>query len=81
MHHGTTHDPLRALDTLDRYGWRARWVTDLGTPAIVDRSRRMLLLDLGVSRSEAEAMLLGLLGSGHPRSEPLPAPHREQLPD
>lgn len=60
-------DPLRALDTLDRYGWKVRWVTDLGEDAVVDDERRLLLVDASVSRARAETALLRLTTQGQPR--------------
>lgn len=72
----TYYDPLRPLDTLDRYGWRVRWVTDLGTLAVVDHARRLLLLDASVTRHQAEGTLLRLLGRD--RSRPPAQPHQDR---
>lgn len=72
----TTLDPLRALDTLDRYGWRVRWVTDLGEPALLLRSSRLLLVSVDVTREEAEGLLLRLTtgpGAQAPRLRATPA--------
>lgn len=74
----TDDDPLRALDTLDRYGWRVRWVTDLGADVLTVSARQLVLVDSSITRPEAEGVLLRVMAR-EDRSRPalqllLPSP-------